>query len=142
MRFKDWPLRQRIEDVTGPEAKEGQEQHPWWQVVCRTGVDSSSLIMHTSGLARCRGLARERGLPNQILMPNPVHQKGTKVSANAHPLATLVEWIPSPAFAGTSPSGMTTVRYCQVYLQSGPGQVQVDSRSARSYLAEVLTSAG
>jgi hypothetical protein len=38
-RFKGWLLRQRIEEIAGPEAKERQEQHPWWQVVCLTGVD-------------------------------------------------------------------------------------------------------
>ena len=38
-RFKGWLLRHRIEEIAGPEAKEGHEQHPWWQVVCLTGVD-------------------------------------------------------------------------------------------------------
>jgi hypothetical protein len=38
-RFKRWLLQERVEEVQGPEAKEGQEQHTWWQIVCLTGVD-------------------------------------------------------------------------------------------------------
>ena len=33
-------LAEAVEDVPGPQAKEGRsEQHSWWQVVCVTGVD-------------------------------------------------------------------------------------------------------
>jgi len=50
-RFKRWLLEQRIEEVQGPEAKEGQEQHSWWQIVCLTGVDYFSTLGYIPGIA-------------------------------------------------------------------------------------------
>src|SRR5215212_2191650 len=46
-----WLLEQRIEEVQGPEAKEGQEQHAWWQIVCLTGVDYFSTLGYIPGIA-------------------------------------------------------------------------------------------
>src|SRR5215213_7161792 len=50
-RFVSWLLEQRIEEVQGPEAKEGQEQHSWWQIVCLTGVDYFSTLGYIPGIA-------------------------------------------------------------------------------------------
>jgi hypothetical protein len=50
-RFLRWLLEERIEEVQGPEAREGEEQHAWWQVVCLTGVDYFSTLGYIPGIA-------------------------------------------------------------------------------------------
>ena len=50
-RIRRWLLHDRIEEVQGPEAREGEEPHAWWQVVCLTGVDYFSTLGYIPGIA-------------------------------------------------------------------------------------------
>ena len=121
-RFMRWLLEERIEEVQGPEAREGEEKHAWWQVVCLTGVDYFSTLGYTLDSLGHEVLAIDKS--------ESVIQSLADDLPNVHLVATDEDTVRGLNVEGFDAAAvMIGENHIEASILAGPGQIP--TRTAR-----------